>query len=329
MTMTTPNKANDLHVVLGASGGVGSAVVRELAARGRRVRGVTRSATAETPSGVEMLAGDVSRLEDARRVCAGAAVVYMCSNPPYTRWVRDFPPLLAGALAGAESAAAKLIMADNLYVYAPTDRPMTEGLPWAPVTRKGAVRKAMDESLLAAHSSGRVQVAIGRAADYYGPHGANSVIGARFFERLLTGKAVEWFGPLDLPHTLTYLDDFARGLLTLGEREEALGQVWHVPAAKPLTGRQFIALAAEVASVPAKMAAISPLLLRTLGLFSPVVREMVEMRYEFARPFLLDGTKFMQAFGFAPTPHRDALTATIAWYRASKGRREMPGTPGA
>jgi nucleoside-diphosphate-sugar epimerase len=317
MATANPNEANDLHVVLGA-GGVGSAVVRELVARGRRVRCVTRSGKADVPSGVETLAGDVSHLEDARRVCAGASVVYLCANPAYNRWAQDFPPLLAGALAGAESAGTKLVMADNLYVYAPIDQPLTEDLPWAPLTKKGAVRKAMDETLIAAHASGRVRVAIGRASDYYGPRGGNSVTGTRFFERLLAGKAVEWFGLLDVPHALSYLGDFARGLVTLGERDEALGQAWHIPAAEPLTARAFIALAAEIAGVPPKMTTLSPLLLRTLGLFSPSVRELIEMRYEFERPYLLDGGKFTRAFAFTPTPHGDALAPTIAWYRSHK-----------
>jgi nucleoside-diphosphate-sugar epimerase len=317
-----PNEADvasGLHVVLGASGGVGSAVVRELLARGRRVRGVTRSGKADVPDGVELVAGDVSRLEDARRLCAGAAVVYFCANPPYHRWAEDFPPLLAGALAGAESAGARLVMADNLYVYAPTSEPLTEDLPWAPVTKKGVVRKAMDETLLAAHASGRVRVVIGRASDYYGPRGLNSSHGERFFGRLLAKKPVEWLVSLDAPHALSYLGDFARGLAVLGERDEALGQAWHIPAAEALTGRQFITLAAEVAGVPPKMTALSPLMLRVIGLFAPPVREMVEMRYEFERPYLLDGTKFTRAFGFAPTPHRQALAETIAWYR---GRRK-------
>lgn len=321
MAAMNPNETNatdvasGLHVVLGASGGVGSAVVRELLARGRRVRGVTRSGKADVPDGVEMLAGDVNQPEDARRACAGAAVVYFCANPPYHRWAQEFPPLLAGALAGAEAAGAKLVMADNLYVYAPTDQPLTEDLPWAPVTKKGAVRKAMDETLMAAHASGHVRVAIGRASDYYGPRGLNSSHGERFFARLLAGKPVEWLVSLDAPHALSYLGDFARGLAVLGERAEALGQAWHIPAAEALTGRQFIALAAEVAGVPPKMAVVSPLMLRALGLFAPPLREMVEMRYEFAAPYLLDGAKLTRAFGFAPAPHRAALAETIAWYR--------------
>ena len=244
MSEANTNTGGDLHVVLGAGGGVGSALARELVVRGRRVRGVTRSGKADVPAGVELLAGDVSNVEDARRVCAGASVVYMCSNPPYNRWAQDFPPMLAGALAGAEAAGAKLVMADNLYVYAPTSQPLTEDLPWAPITHKGAVRKAMDETLMAAHASGTVRVAIGRASDYYGPRGINSSHGERFFDRLIAGKPVEWLGPLTMPHALSYLGDFARGLATLGERDEALGQSWHIPAAAALTGREFITLAA-------------------------------------------------------------------------------------
>lgn len=309
--------ANDLHVVLGAGGGVGSAMVRELAAQGKRVRGVTRSGKAAVPAGVEMVAGDISKLEDARRVCAGASVVYMCSNPAYNRWAQDFPPMLAGALAGTEAAGAKLVMADNLYVYAPTTQPLTEDLPWAPVTKKGAVRKAMDETLMAAHTSGKVRVVIGRASDYFGPQGINSSLGERFFAKLLAGKPVEWLASLDQPHALSYLGDFARGLATLGERDEALGQSWHVPAAEALTGRQFIAVAAKVAGIPPKMTAVSTLMLRAIGLFSPPLREIVEMRYEFAEPYLLDGSKFSRAFGFTPTPHHDALAETITWFRAN------------
>jgi nucleoside-diphosphate-sugar epimerase len=53
------------HVVLGAAGGTGSAVVGELAARGLPVRAVTRSGTGDAPEGVEQLAADVGTTEGA------------------------------------------------------------------------------------------------------------------------------------------------------------------------------------------------------------------------------------------------------------------------
>jgi nucleoside-diphosphate-sugar epimerase len=73
------------HVVLGAAGGTGSAVVRELAARGLRVRAVTRRGAADAPDGVEQLAADVGTAEGARQASEGAAVVYHCAQPPYTK----------------------------------------------------------------------------------------------------------------------------------------------------------------------------------------------------------------------------------------------------
>ena len=105
---------NDLHVVLGGTGGVGSAVVRELVARGKRVRVVTRQKAQHLPARVEFMAGDVSDPQSARTVSEGASVVYLCTNPPYNKWAELFPPMLKGAIAGASANNAKLVLADNL-----------------------------------------------------------------------------------------------------------------------------------------------------------------------------------------------------------------------
>lgn len=305
-----------LHVVLGASGGVGNAVVRALVAQGKRVRGVTRSGKADVPDGVELVAADISNLDQARAVCREASVVYFCANPAYNRWPQEFPPLLEGAIAGASAAGAKLIAAANLYVYAPTTQPLTEALPWAPVTRKGKVRVAMDERLLTAHRSGEVQAAIGRASDFFGPGALNSsVAGDRLFSALLGDKPIQWIGRLDMPHTLSYIDDFGRGLVTLGARPEALGQAWHIPADEPVTGHEFLKLLFAEAGVQGKVTRITPMLLRAVGLFNPLAREVVEMAYEFEQPFIMDGAKFTRAFGGTPTPNQEAVHQTVAWFK--------------
>jgi len=311
---------NDLHVVLGGSGAVGGALVRELVARGRRVRAVNRTGRIDAPVGVEVVAGDIGDHAHARRVCAGAAVVYLATNPPYTynAWAAAYPPMMAGAIVGAGAAGAKLVYIDNLYMYAPTDKPLTEDLPWVPATRKGAVRARVAETLLAAHRDGRVRAAIGRASDFFGPGVVASVVGDRFFGQLLGGKRVQWLGKTDLPHALSYVPDIARGLITLGERDAALGQVWHIPTAAPLTAADYVALAAAEAEVAPKVAGVSPLMLRMVGLFTPQVREMVEMQYEFLEPYVVDGSTYARAFpdAPAPTPHAEAFRATVTWFMA-------------
>ena len=240
------------HVVLGAAGGTGSAVVRELVARGLPVRAVTRSGTADVPEGVEQVAADIASPDGARQACEGAVVVYHCAQPDYTKWPELFPPLTAAVLDGAAAAGAKLVFADNMYVYGPPDGPMTEETPQRAEGRKGRIRVEMAAAILRAHADGRLRCTIGRSSDYYGPRGTGTTAGDNIMKPALRGKRARWLGSLDQPHTLNYLEDMGRALVTLGERDEADGQVWHLPAAEPLTGRQFLTLVYEAAGHPAK-----------------------------------------------------------------------------
>ncbi len=313
--MTTNNNSQVLHVVFGA-GPVGMAVMEALVSRGRRVRLVNRRGRASAPEGVELAAGDATDPATTRELCRGAAVVYNCTNPPYTKWPEMFPPLQAGILAGAASAGARLVAMENVYMYGPTGgQPLTEDLPYAAATRKGRVRARMAEDLLAAHQAGRVQVAIGRASDFFGPRALLAAMGERVFYPALAGKAAQTMGNLDLPHTQTYISDIGQGLVILGEREEALGQAWHLPSPETVTTRQFIEMVFEETGYPPKIQVLPKFMLKILSLFNPMMRELEEMLYEFEEPFILDQTKFEQAFGNHATPLREAIRTTVAWYR--------------
>lgn len=309
-----------LHVVLGATGGTGSAVVRELVDRGHRVRAVNRGGDADVPEGVERLAADVSTAEGAKTAAAGADVVYHCAQPAYTRWPEEFPAMNERVLDGAAATGAKVVFADNLYMYGPIPGPLTEDTPQRATGRKGRTRIAMAARLLEAHRSGRVRTTMGRSSDYYGPRGVDSGAGELLFKPLLAGRTVRWLGSLDAPHTLSYLPDMARALVTLGERDEADGQAWHLPAAEPLTGRRFLELASAAAGQRPRIGTLSRAALRTAGLFRPAVREVLETAYQFERPFVVDAGRYQAAFGpFAPTPHAEALAATVDWFRQHLG----------
>jgi nucleoside-diphosphate-sugar epimerase len=308
--------ASDLHVVLGAGGAIGSSVVRELASRGHRVRTVNRSGQAPSPDGVEVRRGDITSADGATAACDGAHVVYHCAAPAYTRWVQEFPRMTDAVREGAAASGAKLVFADNLYMYGPVGVPMTEDLPYAARNPKGRVRAEMAESLLAAHGSGELRVAIGRASDYYGPGGVNTTIGATVFGAALRGKVARWVGPLDQPHSLSYLPDIARGLVTLGDDERADGQAWHLPAAEPLTGEQFLDLVFAELGRPGKIASLGRGMQRAIGLVNPTVRALGETWYQRDRAFVIDASKFERTFGpLAVTPHPDAIAATLDWYR--------------
>jgi nucleoside-diphosphate-sugar epimerase len=289
--------------------------VQELQAGDRRIRVVNRSGKAALPSGVELLAGDAADPTFARRACEGAAVVYQALNPPYTQWPQLFPALQAGVLDGAMAAGAKLVSMENVYMYgASGGKAITEELPYAAHTRKGQVRARMAEELLAAHAAGKVRVAIGRASDFFGPGARQSAMGERVFDPILTGKSVQVLGNPDLPHTYTYVPDIGKGLVILGKRDEALGQVWHLPNPQTVTTRRFIELIGEAAGKPVRVQAVPKWLLRGVGLFNAELREVVEMVYEFEEPFVVDDGKFRRAFGDHATPLEDAIRTTLAWY---------------
>jgi nucleoside-diphosphate-sugar epimerase len=309
--------ASDLHVVLGAGGAIGSSVVRELASRGHRVRAVNRSGKVPSLEGVEVHRGDITSAAGAKAACEGAQVVYHCAAPAYTRWPQEFPRMTDAVREGAAASGAKLVFADNLYMYGPVSVPMTEDMPYAARNPKGRVRAEMADSLLAAHRSGELRVAIGRASDYYGPGGVNTTVGATVFGAALRGKVARWVGALDQPHSLNYLPDIAKGLVVLGDDERAAGEAWHLPVAEPLTGGQFLDLVFAEVGRPKKIASLGRGTQRVIGLVNPTVRALGETWYQRDRAFVADASKFTATFGpFAVTPHAEAIAATLDWYRA-------------
>ncbi len=306
----------ELHVVYG-TGAVGMAVMDALVQSGRRVRMVNRSGKASVPEGVEVVGGDAADPTFTREASAGASVVYFALNPPYDKWPELFPGLQAGVVEGAASAGAKLIAIENLYMYGLTGgRPLTEDLPYAPNTRKGAVRARMSNELMEAHTSGRVLVAIGRASDFFGPRVIASAAGEQVFGRAVEGKSAQVAGDPNQPHTYTYAPDIGRGLVILGEREEALGQAWHLPSPETLTTRQFVEIIFEEVGKPARIQAAPKIVLQVMGMFNPGMREMIEMLYEFEEPFVVDHSKFEGAFGVHATPLKEAIGETVRWYRS-------------
>jgi nucleoside-diphosphate-sugar epimerase len=317
--MTDNGELREFHVIFG-TGAVGMSVMDELVRRGpRRVRMVNRSGRARVPHGVEVTGGDATDEAFAREASEGASVVYFALNPPYNKWPELFPGLQAGVLEGAASAGAKLIAMENLYMYGPTDgRPITEDLPHAPNTRKGRVRARMSQELMEAHTSGRVRVAIGRASDFFGPRVLTSAAGEQVFGRAVEGKSAQVAGDPDQPHTYTYVPDIGRGLVILGERDEALGRAWHLPSPETVTTRQFVEMIFEEVGKPARVQAAPKILLRALGLFNPPLRETIEMLYEFEEPFVVDDSRFEREFGKQATPLREAIQRTVRWYREER-----------
>jgi nucleoside-diphosphate-sugar epimerase len=311
--MTAPR-----HVIFG-TGAIGLATLDALRRRGETARLINRSGSARVPPDVEVVAGDARDPGFTTEVARGASVVYQTLNPPYPEWTAQFPLLQAGVLAAAEATGARLVSMENVYMYGrPAGHVLTEDRPYDAHTRKGQLRGRMARDLLAAHEVGRLEVAIGRASDYFGPRGgAQSNLGDRVVPAALAGKTATVLGDPDQPHTYTYVPDIGEGLAALGEHPDAPGQVWHLPNDPDTRStRQLVDLVYRHAGHPrGRLRRLPPVLLQALGLVNPTMRELVEMQYQFEEPFVVDSSKITDKLGVEATPVEDALAETLRSYR--------------
>lgn len=306
-----------VHVVVGA-GPLGLTVTRLLADQGYSVRIISRNKPIVNQAKVEWRQGDIRDSITSSSLCEGAAVIYNCVGLPYKLWSEQFPLVVEGLLAVAESSNAVLVHADNLYAYGPTGVMMTEDASYHPVGIKTRIRGVLANTIMDAHQSGKVRAVIGRGSDFYGPGVMNSSLGTRVFGNALQGKPAELLGDLDTKHTYLYIDDFARALIQLGRNSSAWGNIWHVPSAPTITTRQIVTMIYEAAGQPLKVRVASKGMVFAFGIFLPFMRELKEMMYQFTQPFIVDDRKYTSLFGAEVTPHHLAIEQTLDWYRTIK-----------
>ena len=306
---------NDAANIVFGTGPLGYAVAEELLARGQSVMLVNRSGRGDIPEGATLVKADVTDPELTREVCKNVRTVFHCAMPPYTQWPELFPAITYGIMKGAISADAKLVYGDNLYMYGQVNGPIKEDHPYNAKGPKGKTRGEMADMLIKAHNDGKVKVAIGRASDFFGPRVLNSILGERVFIPAIKGKTINLLGRIDQPHTFTYIKDFAKGLVTLSENETAFGEVWHIPSAETITTQRFLRrVFSETETFPPVKTA-PKFVVNVMALFNPIIRELKEVLPNNEQPYVVDHSKFENAFGNNSTPHKSAIRETISWYK--------------
>lgn len=309
---------NELHVIFG-TGALGKWTARELIRLGKPVRMVSHSGKADPriPAEVEVVKGDAYDARHNIEVTKGATTVYQCAQPQYHEWAEKFPSMQKAILDAASVNGAKFIVGDNLYMYGDTNgQPICEDLPYQAHTKKGKVRGAMATAVMDAHRAGKIRAAIGRASNFFGPD--DNAVTSFAIRPALEGKPINLMGRTDQPHTFSYIADFGKMLATLGTRDKALGQIWFTPSPAPVTQTQLVKIMEEEIGQKVKVMVAGKLMLSTLGLFMPTLRESVEMLYEWDKPFIMDSSKAQNAFDLKPTPTKQALKETLDWYKTTE-----------
>ncbi len=293
-------------------------VMQTLLEKGEEVGLASRSGKINKtlPASVKIHACDATQPDEVAKICKDMDAVYFCAMPPYTNWPDLFPPLAIGFLKGLARTKAKIIYGDNLYLYGSTQGTrISEIVAHDATGHKGRTREFVARQFMAAHEREDNQVTIGRTSDFYGPHTINAMLGEMFFKPALSGKTVNLLGDIDLPHTFSYIKDFAKGLVTLGSNESAFGEVWHTPNAPTVTTREMVKLIEAELESTIKIRVVGNFMLSILGYFSPMIKESQEMLYTWEEAYLVDHTKFETAFGSEVTSHEAAIKETVAWFK--------------
>ena len=303
------------HLVIG-SGPVGSGVAIALAQRGLPVTVVTRSGTGPEHELITRLKADAGDRDALVRIADGAGTIFNCANPPYHRWEADWPPVHEALMTAAEKSGAVLVMMDNLYAFGEgRPMPMREGDPLLATGAKGAVRARMATDLLEAHEAGRLRATFARASDFYGPEVLGASMGERVLPNVLKGTKVGLLGRLDVPHSISYMPDVVRTLVTIAFDERAWGKPWHVPNAPAVSQREIVGAFAAAAGTTVKVSAVPKVALSALGLFKPEVGALKEVLYQFDEPWVTDSSLTESTFGLTATPLAEGAAATVAWWR--------------
>jgi len=317
MKMTVQSETR-LALVVGATGGVGGAVAERLAAGGWRVRALHRDPeTARRTSGragLEWIKGDAMVEADVVAAAQGVSLVMHGANPPgYRNWAGLQLPMLNASIAAAKAAGARLVFPGTVYNYGPDAFPdLTEVSPQTPVTRKGAIRVRMEERLAEAAADG-LRVLIVRCGDFFGPKPGNNWLSQGLVKPGKPVTAVTYPGPLSVPHCWAYLPDVAETMVRLAELPDLADfETFHMRG-QTLSGGELVAALEAVVGRKLPVSRLPWFAIRGLAPFNETFREMLEMRYLWETPVLLDNTRLVARLGGEPhTPIEDALRTALA-----------------
>ncbi len=309
------------YTLIGAGGAIGSPLAKLLLEQGKPVRLLSRSG--KTMEGAESRAVDVFDQQALTEGIRGSKVAYLLVGLEYNTkiWQEKWPLVMQNTLKACAETGVPLIFFDNVYMYGPVKGKMTEETPFKPSSKKGAVRVEIANMLLEAVRRGEVKASIARSADFYGPWAdEKSAFYVTVFKNLAEGKKPQWLGNPSMAHTMSYTLDCAKALILLADDPESFNQTWHLPSKNPpQVPTDLIQTAAREMGVPYTGVQAAPKwLIRILGLFIPIMREMVEMVYQNEEVYWFDSSKFEQKYGFQPISYEEGIRETVAFFHLRK-----------
>jgi len=313
-----------MQTIIGSGGTIGLPLAKELKKYTNQIRLVSRNPRKvhEKDELFPLDVNDLARIDDA---ISGSDVVYVTIGFNYKLkvWQNTWPPFMQAVINACKAYNSRLVFFDNVYMYAKSAIPhMTEDAPMQPPSKKGLVRKQLNEMIMKEVENANLTALIARSADFYDPDTNKSVLAETVAKNLLKGKKAQVFGNIDKIHTYTFTPDAGKATALLGNTPDAYNQVWHVPTTKEkLTPKQWIELIATELNVPPRIQKVPTWMLFIIGLFIRELKEFPEMMYQYEMDYIFDSSKFEKKFGISATPPEEGVKIMIDYLKASNTGR--------
>ncbi|MFA7327269.1 MAG: NAD(P)H-binding protein [Candidatus Kapaibacterium sp.] len=305
-----------MQTILGSSGIIGIELAKELPKYTDKIRLVARNPKKINDTD-ELVKADVLDYGQLEKAIAGSEIVYVTVGFEYNTkvWQETWPKFMKNVIDICKKEDCKLVFFDNVYMYDENHLgKMTENTPINPPSKKGKVRAEVANMILEAVKNDGLKALIARSADFYGsgvPKN-NSLLNEIVFKPLSKGKKANWLCSPEHKHSFTYTVDAGKATALLGNTEKAYGQVWHLPtASNPMTGKEIVNLVATKFGASPKIQNAPRFLVKLMGLFMPIMKESVEMLYQYDRDYIFDSSKFEKEFAIAPTSYEDGISEVI------------------
>jgi nucleoside-diphosphate-sugar epimerase len=304
--------------IIGATGAVGREIGRILSAQGTPYVAIGR-----TPSTLKALFGadphatcrawDTQSAQSLVAALEGVESVVYAIGVEY--WKFELHPILVQrALDAARAAGVKrFLLVGTVYPYGRSQTPeVSESHPREPHTFKGRMRKEQEDRVLAAHVPGTFETVVLRLPDLYGP-GMEKSFMTDAFKHAPQGKAATLIAPIDVPHEYAFIPDCAQVAVRLLNEPRAYGSSWNYAGPGTIAPREFAAAIYAQCGTKPRYTLVNRTLLRLLGLFNPMLRELVEMHYLVTDPVVMDDRRLRALLGDLPkTPYAQGIRLTLA-----------------
>ena len=298
-----------MHTILGAGGAVANALTRQLTANNQTIRLVSRKPLNISGKNITWKKADLLNYTEVLEAAKGSSVIYLTAGLVYDKniWATQWPVIMQNVINVARETNARLIFFDNVYMYGLVNGPMTENTPYNPCSVKGEIRARIATQLMDEAKAGNIRASIARAADFYGTDNQNSFLDMMVLDKYAKKQKAQWIGDPDKLHNFSFIPDMGKGVYLLGQNPDSDNQIWHMPTAPALPGKQLIEIAAKVFGVEPKFMAVNKLMLWSYGLFVKVVMGTVEMYYQYNHDYIFDSSKFEKAFNYKPVGYEEGI----------------------